>query len=448
MSWDHDYWDNVIQPQRESTILAPRQARANTEIKDSQIINCKLPGLICTSAPRLTHPRQKANASRNLTTWEMKRLTPADWIRQLDDGRTITTGEYTAENGVYKHQKHLWHAGNLVFTDADKINGIKDETEGVDPFTDPQDLLAMFPTLEKTAFAISHSISSLSDTKPPPHVRLRIVFLTEHRITRNEYEDILQGLATQYPIISAGLACSQPVFGNAGWLRVYDNGKVVEKSTHFESEILSNTLSIDQCNVLTKLGKQSKVTEKEAPPTPRARNRNEYKGSLSDWLRKNGIAILGKRIGDSKLRGKAERLLVTCPWESHHTESFGDRDTAVFVDPASGKWSFNCFHTSFCGNKNWSDFREAVAPRREKPFYPPHVFKVIRYLDRSGIEHKAPEQSGANWIIKQVKCPCRSDCLGSIKISASPKQTPQWAPEADCGIPHFLQFMKTTGGKQ
>ena len=60
--------------------------------------------------------------------------------------------------------------------------------------------------------------------------------------------------------------------------------------------------------------------------------------------------------------------LVTCPWENEHTESFGAKDTAVFVDPQSEQWAFHCFH-EHCARRGWEDFRAKVTPRntREKP---------------------------------------------------------------------------------
>ena len=39
-----------------------------------------LPGLVSTSAPRLTHPKQKSQASNQLTTWQYAKHTPSEWI--------------------------------------------------------------------------------------------------------------------------------------------------------------------------------------------------------------------------------------------------------------------------------------------------------------------------------------------------------------------------------
>ena len=39
-----------------------------------------LPGLVSTSVPRLTHPKQKGQASNQLTAWRYAEHTPSEWI--------------------------------------------------------------------------------------------------------------------------------------------------------------------------------------------------------------------------------------------------------------------------------------------------------------------------------------------------------------------------------
>lgn len=103
----------------------------------------------------------------------------------------------------------------------------------------------------------------------------------------------------------------------------------------------------------------------------RPRPADNYDGEpteITDWLSKHNIAILGQRTAPCQNRGFTTMYLVACPWEQEHTQSFGEKDTAVFVDPESGQWSFNCFH-AHCDGRGWEDFRAKVAPREqyEKP---------------------------------------------------------------------------------
>ena len=88
---------------------------------------------------------------------------------------------------------------------------------------------------------------------------------------------------------------------------------------------------------------------------------NSTAQELTDWLAKHNIPILGTRDynPDSTTR---LMYLVSCPWESEHTESFGAKDTAVWVDPETGKWAFNCFH-DHCDGRGWEDYRSKIAPR-------------------------------------------------------------------------------------
>ena len=60
---------------------------------------------------------------------------------------------------------------------------------------------------------------------------------------------------------------------------------------------------------------------------------------LTDWLANHNIRILGTR--DYNPDGTTRLMyLVSCPWESEHTESFGAKDTAVWVDPETGNMGF------------------------------------------------------------------------------------------------------------
>ena len=125
---------------------------------------------------RLTHPKQKGQASNQLTAWRYAEHTPSEWIDLLDQGLTIATGQFvTADDGEYHHRKGLWNGTRLICCDGDVIrgvdydkHGIDEHPEGVEPFTDPQRLIELYPALEDEAFALGHSLSSLWAGKPPP----------------------------------------------------------------------------------------------------------------------------------------------------------------------------------------------------------------------------------------------------------------------------------------
>lgn len=78
---------------------------------------------------------------------------------------------------------------------------------------------------------------------------------------------------------------------------------------------------------------------------------------LTDWLESHGVNVIDTRTYQGNTM-----YLVPCPWESEHTEDFGAKDTAVFVDPTDGRWCFNCFH-AHCEGRGWEDYRAQVAPR-------------------------------------------------------------------------------------
>ena len=94
---------------------------------------------------------------------------------------------------------------------------------------------------------------------------------------------------------------------------------------------------------------------------PTHRGNNVYNGErvdLTDWLESQGVNVIDTRAYQGNTM-----YLVPCPWESEHTEDFGAKDTAVFVDQTDGRWCFNCFH-AHCEGRGWEDYRAQVAPRR------------------------------------------------------------------------------------
>ena len=103
-----------------------------------------------------------------------------------------------------------------------------------------------------------------------------------------------------------------------------------------------------------------------------ATHTHKYTGTkqeLNDWLANHNITILATR--DYNPDGKNHlMLLVDCPWESEHTQDFGPKDTAVWVDPDTEKWVFNCFH-EHCDGRGWQDYRAKVAPKNQRENHTP-----------------------------------------------------------------------------
>ena len=95
-------------------------------------------------------------------------------------------------------------------------------------------------------------------------------------------------------------------------------------------------------------------------PTAQTHALTDYDGEiveLTDWLKAYGVTIHDTRDHNGNLM-----YLVDCPWENEHTQDFGHKDTAVFVDATDNKWCFNCFH-AHCEHRGWEDYRAKVAPK-------------------------------------------------------------------------------------
>ena len=102
------------------------------------------------------------------------------------------------------------------------------------------------------------------------------------------------------------------------------------------------------------------VPRPEPPSHPTEKAPTDYDGErkdLTDWLKGHSVTIHGTRNHMGNLM-----YLVTCPWEADHTQDFGHKDTAVFVDPTDEKWCFNCFH-DHCEHRGWKEYRAKVAPQ-------------------------------------------------------------------------------------
>ena len=86
--------------------------------------------------------------------------------------------------------------------------------------------------------------------------------------------------------------------------------------------------------------------------------------TLREFLDKHNVVIIGERTGPTATGSTATMLCVKCPWEDEHTTTTQTADAVCYEDPASGKWSFKCFH-NHCEGHGWKDFRQQVAPVEE-----------------------------------------------------------------------------------
>ena len=338
--------------------------------------------------------QDKADFNENkLTWWEYHHdTTPFDIIQCADTGRVFLPGQFVKcpETNRFRHQKATWRGTQMIATDADQIKGIefdnegKDKTpDGVEAFTDPKRLLELYPALPTEAYAIGHSLSSLS--KPPPHIRCRIYFVLEHSIrSETDYKWLLSGLSTVYPIISASRQPAQPVYGNAGKRRIFKDDQVQELPQPFQTRIFDNLLSAERISELIEIGKQAELEQAATQQGERHReqtaNRStestescpvENQTTLSEWLSDKKISIRGKRDG--------KYLFVDCPWENQHTSDFGAKDTTVWYDDDFG-FCFHCLHTH-CEGRQFSDYRQAVAPRENMENHR-HGFHTQRNITR------------------------------------------------------------------
>ena len=329
--------------------------------------------------------QDKADFNESLLwDWEYLRdATPRDIIQYADAGRVFVPGQFVKcpEKKRFRHTKATCQGTQVIACDADQIKGIefdnegKDKTpEGVEAFTDPKRLLELYPALPSEAYAIGHSLSSLS--KPPPHIRCRIYFVLEHEIrSETDYKWLLLGLSTVYKIISASRQPAQPVYGNAGKRRIFKDDQVQELPQPFQTRIFDNLLSAERISELIDKGKQAELDEAAAQQGERHREKNEQTANrstdstescpvenqttLTEWLSDKKITIRSKRGGRGERDG--EYLFVDCPWKSQHTSDFGAKDTAVWESDDFG-FCFHCLH-NHCSSRHWEDYRQAIAPR-------------------------------------------------------------------------------------
>ncbi len=206
-----------------------------------------------------THKTQdkssKSKAENSLRGWKKATETPQQWIEKLESGQTIQPSDYDpTPNGTFTHSQHNWIETFIVAIDADNIRGVeftKDgedkNPKGVDPFTDEDGILTLHPELQRLAYAIGQSVSSMSEDKPPPHRRYRIILLFNKPIrTKQQYYAILNDFAMQFAIIPRHRtgntvdlrSPTQPVFGNArkGYNKFQIYGNVLNLDNYPEPE--------------------------------------------------------------------------------------------------------------------------------------------------------------------------------------------------------------------
>ena len=335
--------------------------------------------------------QDKANFNEGkLTRWEYHTdATNRDIIQYADEGRVFVPGQFVRcpETNRFRHMKSTWQGTQLIACDADQIKGVefdnegKDKTpEGVEAFTDPKRLLELYPALGSEAYAIGHSLSSLS--KLPPHIRCRIYFLLNTYIrSETDYKWLLLGLSNAYPIVSASRQPAQPVYGNAGKQRIFKDDAVQELPQPFKTGIFGNVLSTERISELIEIGKQAELdqaalaqAERQNTGSPDSSGSDstanisvENQTTLTEWLSDNNIPTRGERDG--------KYLFVDCPWENQHTSDFGAKDTAVWKDDDFG-FCFHCLH-DHCKHRGWEDYRQAVAPPRQEYRHGYHIQRSI-----------------------------------------------------------------------
>ena len=302
----------------------------------------------------------KAAADDLLYNWEYTHLTDKEWMHQLECGKIIILGEFTPnDKGKYTHAERLWKSTHHICADGDHLKGVdlyKEDVvdtngtivhragddinpHGIEPWTDKGQLSIKYPSLLDEAYAISESVNSMTDEKPPPHRRFRIIFEFDEPITCGKhYRQILETLSKRYPIISTDKRQpAQPVYGNArkGRTPAYINGKVLKLSDfpYIEPE-----------------PKLEPVTA-ESPPVGEARPTNTEQGiTLQEYLDKHNIPYT---LDDKPDPRYPNRFFVKCPDAAKHTNPTGEKHAFVW-DDGNGK-AFHCSHKS-CGQSSWKKF--------------------------------------------------------------------------------------------
>ena len=317
------------------------------------------PGLVIRSHC-VRDASSKLSASTTLKDWQFVEQTAAQWISELEQGHTIQPSQFTPKpDGIYTHAKKYWQGTHFVCADADHIRGVEftekllrdpdgkpilDENEqplfvlddngepvmedvnpdGVEAWQADKQLCVLYPALKDDCYAALQSVSSMTDDKPPPHRRYRLIFVFDEMIESvDHYSQILLTLSELYPIIpSVDRAPSQPVFGNAK-----DTGKAV---------VTGNVLSLSDFAYTEPVADDKPASKGSTSKSKYNATQRRYCNDL-DGLITDAKLTRYETAGDGNVR-------VDCPFNSKHT-----RDACVGLDNA-GYPFFKCNHNSCSGN--------------------------------------------------------------------------------------------------
>lgn len=287
----------------------------------------------------------KAYASKNLFGWKYVSLTAHEWIQHLEKGHTIQPSTFTPKTeGTWTHRKENWHATHFICCDADNIKGVEfhdngtdKNPDGVDAFTSETSLSRLYPTLADTVYAVCQSVSSMSDAKPPPHRRYRLIFLFDDPITdEKHYHHVLLALSREYPIIPPiERSPAQPVFGNA-------------RAGYYTAAIPGNILALSDYPYIPPPPTENTADRQQTQHN--TQNTSATDTELHQLLSENNIPH------ETRERGG---FFVTCPYREGHTRSINN-PTDAYVFSGNQGFAFYCSHTS-CevnGNRTWQRFKE------------------------------------------------------------------------------------------
>lgn len=277
----------------------------------------------------------KAQAISSLTDWRSVTGTAEKWVSQLEKGHTIQPSQFSpTSDGSYSHAKTYWQGTHFVCADADHIKGVEFNEvtgedvnpAGVDAWQKDKHLSKLYPSLKDDCYAVIQSVSSMSDDKPPPHRRYRLIFLFDEMITSTDhYSQILLTLAEKYPIIPAvERSPAQPVFGNAR----PETGKAY---------ITGNVLSLSAFPFVQPTPSEKPSGKGNTQAGIYNATQRKYQHELEGLIADAKLTRYDSPRGDGTVR-------VDCPFNSDH-----NRDAFVGLD-ADGYPYFKCHHNSCNGN--------------------------------------------------------------------------------------------------
>lgn len=317
------------------------------------------PGIVIETH-KVIDAKSKDDAQNSFYGWKSVALTAPEWMRRLELGQTIQPGAFAPKpDGTYSHKENYWNSTYFIAADADNFVGVEFDDEGndvnpngIEPWTEINGLSKRFPTITEKAYAISESVSSMSEEKP--HRRYRVIFLFDEPILDGQhYRDALAQLAQEFPVITTvKRQPAQPIFGNAreDSNKVYIYGKVLSLSDYPKA--------------------QSEITE--APESTPTQTTKDGYGKYNDTQRKYRHK-LDQMITDAGLTRHETSadgtVRVDCPFNTDHK-----RDAFVKLD-SEGYPSFKCHHNS-CNGKGFNEMAKVTCI--EVPFNPRSQFEARR----------------------------------------------------------------------